>query len=118
MKNKLAVITFVTIALTAMPFAPSFARDNHSRGDHNEGLFLGLFAAGVTGAAIALATAPHEVILESPPPAPIYVVQPPAPAYYSYAPIYRHRPVHPYRQVVYYSAPQRHAYPAYYAYPR
>jgi hypothetical protein len=118
MKSKSAALILTTIALSAMPLAPSNARESHSRGGHDGGLFLGLFAAGITGATLALATAPRTVIMEPAPPAPIYVVQPPVPTYYSYSPIHRQRPFHPHRQVVYYSAPQPYAYPAYYAYPQ
>ena len=110
MKSKYAIIAFTAAILAAAPLAPAHAEDHH-HGRSGSGLFLGLFAAGITGAAVALATAPHAVVVEAPPPPPpVYVA--PAPVYYSYAPAYAPVYVYPHRHLVTYYAP----YPAYAVY--
>jgi|GEM_PF-3042279 hypothetical protein len=116
MKYKFAVVALMATALAATPLAPANARgwDHYHGGHGGGGLAFGVVAgvAAVTGAAIALATAPFNAIAEAsapPPPAPVYYAAP-APAYY--APV-------PQQQVVVYGAPRAYyGYPAYYGYGR
>jgi len=110
MKSKLAIAALMTTVLMATPLAPAHAKGHRPQGNSDSSLYLGLFAAGLTGAAIALATAPNTVVVRTlpPPPPPIYVTPVPV-YYYNYAPIHRHRPVYSHRPVMTYGTP----YPAY-----
>ncbi len=119
MKSKLAIAALLTTALATAPLAPAYAEGHRSHERQNRsdsGLFLGLFAAGLAGTAVALATSPYTLIVETPPPPPpVYVA--PAPAYYYYdyhSPIYR--PMPSYRHGVVYERPYyrpHHAYAVY-----
>jgi hypothetical protein len=105
MKYKFATVALMTAALAAAPIAPANAGWHH---DHR-GLPFGVFAAGaaVTGALVALATAPFSMAAaaSAPPPAP-------APVYYAAPAPYAYAPAYPPRQVVVYGYPQQvYAYP-------
>ena len=113
MNHKFAIVALMTTALAVTPLAPANAYGHHSHGGRDAGLLFGLFAAGIAGTAIALATVPQTVIAE-PPPSRVYVA--PAPVYYNYEPIYRYRPYPLHQQVMPYGAPYPYAYPAYYSY--
>jgi len=124
MTYKLATVAVLATALAVAPVTPAHAAGWHHHGGgwggHGRGfgLFDGLVVAGaaVTGAAVALATAPFQIVGDAVAPPPVYA----APPAYGYAPAY-----YPQQRVVYaypqpqavYAYPQQ-PYPVQYAYPQ
>jgi hypothetical protein len=117
MSMKFATVAVLTTALAVTPFAPANAAGWHHHGGHGFGLFDGLLIAGaaVTGAVVALATAPVRIIADAAaPPQPVYAQPAPVATYGGYPPAY-----YPQQRVVYaYPQPQPYAtYPTYPTYP-